>query len=66
MKCEFGYGDASFQLAIEDAQIQKLFTPVTQASSLTSNAGFQREFSTSQDARSTEQARCLCYISGVP
>src|SRR5215211_6785190 len=58
MACEFGYGDASFQLAIARAQLQNLPTVVTQASSLTSHAGFQRAFSSSHDARSTEQAKC--------
>src|SRR5512140_2127275 len=33
MACEFGYGGASFQLAIEDAQLQKLAHP--------RNSGFQ-------------------------
>src|SRR2546430_13181418 len=44
MACEFGYGGASFQLAIAGRNYESLPTPVTQASSLTSHAGLQRYF----------------------
>src|SRR6476660_9290567 len=62
LACDFGYGDASFQPAIEYALLQRLPILVTQASSLTSHAGFQRALSTGRmPARRNRQDACVTW-----
>ena len=58
MACEFGYGDASFQLAIEDALLQK--------PAYTCNSGFQPDKSCRLPACIFDQAGCPLDGTGSP